>query len=646
VSHRTSSSRESGHRSNPEPRSPPPKKAPKKQHDAAPSTKAAANGFQAAHEPTSVQEINLLRLKNAELQRAIDDARSQLYKLAPRMSVFKVKRRTDEERLKKLQSEAQVLAQDHEVLSRRAREANHVKMLEKNIAAREDEIKKLTERNKYLQVEIRNNTRRLKHNENIDEQRKSLLEGLRNERVIAQGNLERAKKEAESAAQSRESLAQRLSELEAKDKLRDMPMEDVRRIIELRTTLVERDEAIANMQHRLQILKRAADSSALAKHASGIPAQGSSGTSDLTAIETLKEEIAAMRFKIDAHAAQTADEKTTHAVKGRRQVAKEQQQQQAEIAAAAVTNESPARESWAQQGKSKPSAAAPSKKQPVAAGRRTNSAEPAAPPASTVAAAGSGAAAVKKAPPTKGTKNAAELPPRSESVPPMPSAPVGSDDEQGGKQTISKGKASSSASLVPAKKQSKAALAIAGAQRTSPPVSEKPTSPAQPDDDTPPWMMDEVTPKKSEKALKQLSASSSLTRDPSQSASSRVSPTSRVISPTAARVSPTEKRVSPSRVSPVSRVSPKAAALTTPVDDQPEWLTGGTSPVASPEKPKPAAKASATSSAAPTPARSVSPPLPPPPVPVPAAAAAPDAAAPPAEVPKKNDEPSWLFDEE
>ncbi|CUG94210.1 unnamed protein product [Bodo saltans] len=648
VSHRTSSSRDSGHRSNPEPRSPPPKKNPKKQQqDAAPPAKVTTNGFQSAQEPTSVQEINLLRLKNAELQRAIDDARSQLYKLAPRMSVFKVKRRTDEERLKKLQSEAQVLAQDYEVLSRRAREANHVKMLEKNIVAREEEIKKLTERNKYLQVEIRNNTRRLKHNENIDEQRKSLLEGLRNERVIAQGNLERAKKEAESAAQSRESLAQRLSELEAKDKLRDMPMEDVKRIIDLRSTLVERDEAIANMQHRLQILKRASDSSALAKHASGIPAQGGGTTNDLTAIEMLKEEIASLRFKLDAHAAQTADEKTTNAVKGRRQVAKEQQQQQAEAvaAAAAAATESPARESWAQQGKSKPSAAAPSKKQPAAAGRRTNSAEPAAPAAPAgPAPAGSGAAAAKKGAVPKGGKNVSELPPRSESVPPIPSSnAVGSDDEQDVKSKLPpKGKASSSSSLpVPTKKQSKAALAIAEVRQTSPNESSvksttsptKPTSPAQPDDDTPPWMMEEVTPKKSEKALKQLSASSSLTRDPSQSASSRVSPTNRVISPTAARVSPTEKRVSP------TRVSPKAVTLQQPSDDQPEWLTGGTSPAASPEKPAPAAavaKASATSSSAPTPARSVSPPPP--------AAAAPTV-APPAEVAKKSDEPAWLFDE-
>lgn len=567
----------------------------------------------------------MLRLKNAELQRAIDDARSQLYKLAPRMSVFKVKRRTDEERLKKLQSEAQVLAQDYEVLNRRAREANHVKMLEKNIVAREEEIKKLTERNKYLQVEIRNNTRRLKHNENIDEQRKNLLGGLRNERVIAQGNLERAKKEAESASHSRESLAQRLSELEAKDKLRDMPIEDVKRIIELRTTLTERDDAIANMLHRLQILKRAADSSATAKSAAGIPAQGASTANDLTAIELLKEEIASMRFKLDAYAAQTADTATTSAVAARRQAAKDQQAA-AQPAAAAPVHESPQRESWAQQGKSKPSAPAAGKKL-AAAARRTNSAEPAAPAA---VAAGSGAAAAKKGGPAgaKGKNEAAALPPRSESVPPMASTDIKSDDDTDGvtkKQPGIKGSAASSSSL-PAKKQSKAAIAIADVHRTEPEPST--TSPAKPDDDTPPWMMDEVTPKKSEKALKQLSASSSLTRDPTN-VSSRVSPTARVISPTS--------RVSPTRVSPTSSTLSKS-------DSQPAWLAGRTSPT---DKASASATAAPASSSA-TPlvaSRAVSPP---PPSEAPEAAPAAAAAPPPppaAEAPKKSEEPAWLFDD-
>lgn len=421
--------------------------------------------------PATVQEMNLLRLKNAELQRAIDNAKQQLVKLAPRMSVLKVKKRSDEERLKKLQAEAAVLLQDFTQLSKKARDANHVKTLEKNIKEREEEIKRLSERNRFLQVEIRQNGKRLKHCETIEEQRKNLLEGLRNERIIAQMNLERAKKDAESAAKTRESLAHRIVELESKDKLRDMPLEEVKRMIELRAQIASKDESIANLEQRLAVVRRAADSSNISRNAGlGVAAMTSQPANDSTAIETLKEEIAAMKAKLELYSVQRGDDIASANAK------KRQQQQPAKAA---------------------PPAAAPAAKASGAAlppigakaqGKKTavnGSAPPAVKPNESawvgVAAPSQPAANSSAAKPAArsnsadrgGVSGASQTqPPRSESVPPS---------------IASSGSMLAEANFVPSP-------AASPSNRRATPEEKKASSPpaASADDTEPPWMQEEI----------------------------------------------------------------------------------------------------------------------------------------------------------
>jgi len=243
-----------------------------------------------AVEANPATEIAALRKKNQELQLAVDSVREQLAKIAPKLSMnIKRKHSAETERMNRLQTEALQLQQEHAGLVKKLRDVEHVKELEKQLATREAEVKALQERNKFLHSEVRTNAKKLKQQATIEEQRAQQLAVMKQERKVAMQALEKAQKEAEHAAISKESSAKRLKQLEAKDRLPELKTEDVKQLIDMKAQLAQKQETIESLQYRLSVLKRAHESvnRTLVAH----PA-------DDADLDALRNEVAGLRAKL------------------------------------------------------------------------------------------------------------------------------------------------------------------------------------------------------------------------------------------------------------------------------------------------------------------------------------------------------------
>jgi hypothetical protein len=232
----------------------------------------------------------LLRQKNAELQKAVDAVREQLAKIAPKLNAdVKKKQSVENERMNRLQVEAMALQDEHAALQRRLKEADHLRDLEKQVAQKEAEVKNLHERNKFLQVEVRNNARKLKQVENIREQRLTFLATLRQERKVALNNLEKAQKDAELSNISKEGLQKQIALLEGRDRLPELTMDDVKQLVGLKQALNEKQEVIDSLQYRLAVLKKA--------HESG-NRSATLNSDELAELDALRAEVTSLRLRL------------------------------------------------------------------------------------------------------------------------------------------------------------------------------------------------------------------------------------------------------------------------------------------------------------------------------------------------------------
>ena len=253
-----------------------------------------------------------MRSKNAELQRAIDAVRGQLSKIAPRLSAnVKRKHSNENERLNRLQQEASMLQQEQTGLLRKLRDVEHVKELEKQLASRVQEVKNLQERNKFLQLEIRANSKKLKQAANIEEYRAQVLTEIKQERKLAMVALERAQKDVELAAQSRETAQKRLAALELRDRLPELRNDDIKQLLEMKNSLSVKMETIESLQYRLSVLKRAHES---------VNRAAVTNPGELAEVETLKAEVAALKAAL-ASAANNPE--STSTIKATRKKPKE-----------------------------------------------------------------------------------------------------------------------------------------------------------------------------------------------------------------------------------------------------------------------------------------------------------------------------------
>jgi hypothetical protein len=253
-----------------------------------------------AADPNPVKEISALRTKNADLQRAVDAVREQLARIAPKLtSNVKRKHSVENDRMNRLQQEAQQLQAEHAGLSKKMRDVEHVKELEKQMGQREAEVKSLAERNKYLQVEVRNNAKKLKQMATIEDQRSQQLTGMKHERKVAQNALAKAQRDAELALQGKDGALKRLRVLESKDRLPELKAEDVKQLIEMKTSLATKQETIESLQYRLSVLKRAHES---------VNRAIVSNPQETAEIEDLKAEVLALKSRLAQ--ASTHDEPT------------------------------------------------------------------------------------------------------------------------------------------------------------------------------------------------------------------------------------------------------------------------------------------------------------------------------------------------
>lgn len=236
------------------------------------------------------KEIQELRVRNAELQKAVEAVKEQLSKVSSKLgNNVKRKHSIENERLNRLQEEANHLQHEHAILTRKLREVDHVKELEKQLVSREAEVRQLAERNKFLQVEVRNNSKKLKQMASIEEQRAKLLASIKQERKVAQNALDKSQRDAELASQSKDSAQKRLRALESKDRLPQLKTEDVKQLIEMKQALAAKQETIEALQYRLSVLKRAHES---------VNRSLMSNPGDTTEIDALRAEIVELKTKL------------------------------------------------------------------------------------------------------------------------------------------------------------------------------------------------------------------------------------------------------------------------------------------------------------------------------------------------------------
>uniref|UniRef100_A0A7S1MJ41 Uncharacterized protein n=1 Tax=Neobodo designis TaxID=312471 RepID=A0A7S1MJ41_NEODS len=244
------------------------------------------------HAPSTSHEIAELRKRNAELQAAVSAVKEQLAKVAPKLDAgVKRKHSAENERMNRLQEEAATLRAEHARLTKKLKDVDQVTALEKQLRDRQQELKVLHDRNKSLQIEIRNNAKKLKQMASIEEQRAKMLAAIKQEQKVAQNAVKKAERDAELAVQARDGAAERLRALELKDKVPELKPEDVRVLIEMKQTLVSKQETIEALQYRLSVLKRAHESAQ--RHLVAEP-------TDTNEIESLRAEVIALRSKLEA----------------------------------------------------------------------------------------------------------------------------------------------------------------------------------------------------------------------------------------------------------------------------------------------------------------------------------------------------------